>query len=121
MDSKYLVELAAQACDDLKGKNITLINIEKVSSLADWILISEGLSDVQVRAIITSVENTLKEKANANPLRKEGVSEGKWALLDYGDIIVNIFQPKEREFYELEAFWSNGDSLEFKRNIDIKC
>ena len=117
MDSKELVILAAQACDDLKAVNIKLINIEDVSSLSDWILISEGLSDVQVRAIIKSVENTLYDEAKLRPLRKEGVIEAKWALLDYGDIIVNIFQPKERHFYELEAFWSHGKLLDFKSNV----
>ncbi len=114
MDSKHLVELAAKACDDLKALNTKLINIEEVSSLSDWILISEGLSDVQVRAIIKSVEKTLYEQANLHPLRKEGVIQAKWALLDYGDIIVNIFQPKERQFYELEAFWSHGKLFDFK-------
>ncbi len=114
MDSKYLVELAAKACDNLKANKIILINIEKVSSLADWILISEGLSDVQVRAIIKSVEDTLEQELKIKPLRKEGIIEAKWALLDYGDIIVNIFQPKERKFYEREAFWSHGELIQFK-------
>ena len=108
MDSNELIHLAAKACEDKKAININLIDINKVSSIADWILVSEGLSDVQVRAIIKSVEDSLKEKANLLPIRKEGINEGKWALLDYGDIIINIFQTKEREFYELESFWSNG-------------
>ena len=113
MDSKELIELAATACDELKAKNIKLINIEKVSSIADWILITEGMSDVQVRSITKSVEQRLEKKAKLLPLRKEGILEGKWTLLDYGDIIINIFQPKERTYYELEAFWSNGENLLF--------
>ncbi|WP_269622993.1 ribosome silencing factor [Prochlorococcus marinus] len=108
MDSKRLIKIAAEAADNLKASNIKLIQIEKVSSLADWIMISEGLSDVQVRSIVKAIEIKLNEDANLLPLRKEGVIEAKWALLDYGDIIINIFQPKERKYYELEAFWSNG-------------
>ncbi len=109
MDSKQLIELAAEAADDRKAINIQLIQIEKVSSIADWIMISEGLSDVQVRSIIKSIEEKINLEANILPLRKEGINEGKWALLDYGDIIINVFQPKERKFYELESFWSNGE------------
>ena len=113
MDNKLLVLIAAKACDEKKAKEIKLINIDKVSYISEWILIAEGLSDVQVRSITNSVEFELKEKANIEPIRKEGINEAKWALLDYGDLIVNIFQPEIRKFYDLESFWSNGDKLKF--------
>ena len=116
MDSSRLVELAAGACDDRKAGDIKLLKVDKVSSLADWILITEGLSDVQVRAIVNNVEKTLKEQLNILPLRKEGFNEAKWALLDYGDLIINVFQPSERKFYDLESFWSNGISHDFINN-----
>ena len=116
MDSNGLVELAAVACDDRKAGDIKLLKVDKVSSIADWILITEGLSDVQVRAIVNNVEKTLKDKANLIPLRKEGINEGKWALLDYGDVIINVFQPNDRKFYDLESFWSNGVLHNFNNN-----
>ena len=118
MDSQVLIEIAAQAADDLKAKNIKLIQIDKVSSIADWIMISEGLSDVQVRSIIKAIEDKVSEEANIFPLRKEGINEGKWALLDYGEIIINVFQPKERNFYELESFWSNGKTYNYSKEFD---
>ena len=113
MDNKLLVLMAAKACDIKKAQEIKLIKIDKVSYISEWILIAEGLSDVQVRSITSSVEGELKVKANVEPIRKEGVNEGKWALLDYGDLIVNIFQPEIRKYYDLESFWSNGDNLNF--------
>jgi len=116
MDSNGLVELAAVACDDRKAGDIKLLKVDEVSSIADWILITEGLSDVQVRAIISNVEKTLKEQANLLPLRKEGINEAKWALLDYGDLIINVLQPNERKFYDLESFWSNGIIHDFTNN-----
>ena len=116
MDSTLLLELAASACDYRKAGNIKLLRIEEVSSIADWILITEGFSDVQVRAIVNNVEKTLREEADLLPLRKEGINEGKWALLDYGDIIINVFQPNERKFYDLESFWSNGIIHNFTNN-----
>ncbi len=109
MDSSLLVELAAVACDDIKAGNIKLLKVEEVTSITDWILITEGLSDVQVRAIVNNVEKTLKEEADILPIRKEGINEAKWALLDYGDLIINVFQPNERKYYDLESFWSNGE------------
>ena len=113
MDNKQLILMAAKACEEKKANDIKLIKIDKVSFISDWILIAEGLSDVQVRSITNSVEGALREKAKIEPIRKEGVSEAKWALLDYGDLIVNIFQPEIRKFYDLESFWGNGDNLKF--------
>ena len=116
MDSSLLVELAAVACDDIKAGDIKLLKVDEVTSIADWILITEGLSDVQVRAIVNNVEKTLKEEADITPLRKEGINEAKWALLDYGDLIINVLQPNERKFYDLESFWSNGIVHDFNNN-----
>ena len=96
-----------------KGKRYKTYKNYKVSFISEWILIAEGLSDVQVRSITNSVEGELREKAKVEPIRKEGVNEAKWALLDYGDLIVNIFQPEIRKYYDLESFWSNGDNLIF--------
>ena len=113
MDNKQLVLMAAKACDEKKAHDIKLIKIDNVSFISEWILIAEGLSDVQVRSITNSVEGALKEMAKIEPIRKEGINEAKWALLDYGDLIINIFQPDVRKFYDLESFWSNGDNLKF--------
>jgi len=109
MDSEQLAAMAAEACDDRKATDIQLIRIDKVSSLADWMVIAGGLSEVQVRAIAKSVQDRLEEEADRLPLRSEGLNEGKWALLDYGELIVHVLQPSERGFYDLEAFWSHGE------------
>ena len=111
--------LAAAACDDRKAVDIKILKIKEVSCLADWILVTEGLSDVQVRAIVNAVEDRLKGEANVSPIRKEGVNEAKWALLDYGDIIINVFQPKERRYYELESFWSNGNTFKYPNHAKV--
>ena len=87
MDNKLLVLIAAKACDEKKAQEIKLIKIDKVSYISEWILIAEGLSDVQVRSITNSVEIELREKAKIEPIRKEGISEAKWALLDYLSLI----------------------------------
>ena len=113
MDSQRLADLAAEACDDRKASDIRLIRVDEVSSLADWMVIAGGQSDVQVRAIARSVEDRLETEAERLPLRKEGVQEGRWALLDYGEVIVHVLMPDERGYYDLEAFWSHGETRTF--------
>jgi|MGYP001157089122 ribosome-associated protein len=113
MDSQQLADLAAEACDDRKASDIRLIRVDEVSSLADWMVIAGGQSDVQVRAIARSVEDRLETEAERLPLRKEGVQEGRWALLDYGEVIVHVLMPDERGYYDLEAFWSHGKTRAF--------
>ena len=113
LDSHALALLAADACDDRKAVDIVLIRVDEVSSLADWFVIASGLSDVQVRAIARSVEDRLETEAGRLPLRTEGQSEGRWVLLDYGDVIVHALTPAERRYYDLEAFWGHGETVPF--------
>ncbi|MCP9928425.1 ribosome silencing factor [Cyanobium sp. CH-040] len=106
--SAALARLAAEACDDRKAVDIRLIRVDEVSTLADWFVICSGLSDVQVRAIARSVEERIEEETGRLPLRREGQAEGRWVLLDYGELIVHVLMPQEREYYDLESFWGHG-------------
>jgi ribosome-associated protein len=108
-DSRPLALLAAEACDDRKAVDICLIRVDEVSSLADWFVICSGLTDVQVRAIARSVEDRLETEMGRLPLRREGQTEGRWVLLDYGEVIVHALTPSERSYYDLEAFWGHGE------------
>ena len=109
LNSEQLARLAAEACDDRKAVDILLIRVEEVSSLADWFVIATGLSDVQVRAIARSVEDKIEESTGRLPLRREGQTEGRWVLLDYGEVIVHALTPDERRYYDLESFWGHGE------------
>jgi len=113
MDSESLARLAAEASDDRKAVDIRLIRVDEVSSLADWFVISSGLSDVQVRAIARSVEDQIEEATGRLPLRREGQKEGKWMLLDYGEVIVHVLTPTERSYYDLEVFWGHGEQQSY--------
>jgi ribosome-associated protein len=108
-DSRALALLASEACDDRKAVDIRLIRVDEVSSLADWFVICSGLTDVQVRAIARSVEDAIEEQYGRLPLRREGQSEGRWVLLDYGELIVHVLTPQERSYYDLESFWGHGE------------
>lgn len=109
LDSAAMARLAAEACDDRRAMDVVLIRVEEVAYLTDWFVICSGGSSVQVRAIARSVEETLKEQVQRRPLRLEGISEGRWVLLDYGELIVHVMGAQERNFYDLEGFWSHGE------------
>jgi ribosome-associated protein len=112
--SSYDLALAiAHAADDRKGGDIVLLNVADVSYLADYFVLVTGFSHVQVRAIANSIEQTVKDKLQRLPVRTEGQAEGNWVLIDYGDVIAHIFLEKDREFYNLEAFWGHAERLSF--------
>jgi ribosome-associated protein len=117
MDSEALARLAAEACDDRKAVDIRLIHVEDVSSFTDWFVIASGLSDVQVRAIATAVEERLEE-VGRRPLRREGLREGSWVLLDYGELIVHVLTPSQRDYYDLESFWGHGTQTPYLGSVE---
>ena len=108
---EQLAFLAAEAADDRKAGDMVLINIAEVSTLADYLLIVSGFSKVQLRAISGSIIDKIEADFNRLPLRTEGQDRGGWILIDYGDAIVHIMMPEQREFYNLEAFWGHGEMV----------
>lgn len=108
----------AEAASDRKAGEILLLNVGDVSYLSDYFVIMTGYSRVQVRAIAAAIEAQVESEWQRRPLRTEGKAEGSWVLQDYGDVIVHIMMPKEREFYNLEAFWVHAERLELPNSDD---
>lgn len=111
--SLQLALTIAQAADERKGADITILKVGDVSLLADYFVLVTGFSKVQVRAIANSIGDKVEAELQERPLRTEGQSEGSWVLHDYGDVIVHILMPQEREFYGLEAFWGHAKRINF--------
>lgn len=114
-ETEHLVWAIAQAADDRKAADIVALKVDQVSYLTDYFIIVTGFSKTQVRAISDAIEEKVSKNQQKNPLRIEGKTEGSWILQDYGDVIVHIFLPTERDFYNLEAFWSHAERLEFSQ------
>jgi ribosome-associated protein len=114
---EQLAFLAADAADDRKAGDPILIDISQVSVLADYLLIVYGYSKVQLRAISDSIIEKLEQEYNRPPLRSEAKNQSGWVLLDYGDLIVHIMTPEQREFYNLEAFWGHGDLVPLPERV----
>ncbi|AFY72458.1 iojap-like ribosome-associated protein [Synechococcus sp. PCC 7502] len=100
--------MAALAADDRKAEDILIIAIGEVSVLADYFIIATGRSKAQVRAIANGIKTKISEELQREPIRMAGESDAGWILQDYGDVIVHIMMPTEREFYGLEAFWGHA-------------
>jgi ribosome-associated protein len=115
--SRELALTIAQAVSDRKGDDIVVLWVAEVSYLADYFVMATGYSRVQVRAITQAIEDKVEQEWQRRPLRTEGQAEGTWVLQDYGDVMVHIMMPKEREFYNLEAFWGHAEQIELPASI----
>ncbi len=113
LETRKLARAIAIAAEDRKAADIVILEVAEVSYLADYFVIVTGFSQTQVRAISDSIEDKISKELDRNPLRVEGKSQGNWILQDYGDVIVHIMLEKDREFYNLEAFWGHAKKINF--------
>lgn len=105
--AREMAKIAYQALEEKKAEDIRVINIEQVSVLADYFLIASGTNRNQTQAMADNVEEML-HKAGYQPRQTEGYQTANWILMDYGDIIVHIFDTENRLFYDLERIWRDG-------------
>lgn len=104
---------AARAASNIQAIDIRIFDIRDVSSFADCFVICSGQSDRQVNAIADSVVHELK-KQGTKPIGVEGQREGEWVLVDYGNVVVHVFHPELRSFYNVEGLWSDAKEIPFK-------
>ena len=108
LTSEKLACAIARILDDKLGKNIAILNISKVSVLADYFVICSADSSTQVRALSSTVREKIKDIAGRLPGNYENDAKNRWHLLDYGDVVVHIMHREERETYAIEKFWNHA-------------
>ena len=118
LTSHELAVIAAEAASDKKAADILAINVAELLVVTDFFVIATGGTNIQVRAIADEIEEQLRVRGGAKPIGREGESEAKWILLDYGDIVVHVFQPEERDFYRLERLWADAPRLALPASVD---
>ena len=106
-----MARVAYQALDEKKGEDIRVIDISGISVIGDYFVITNGTSDSQVRALVENVEEKM-HKAGYAAKETEGHRSGAWVLIDFGDVIVHIFDRENRQFYNLERIWSDGKRID---------
>ncbi len=115
---KELALLAAKALSDKKGKEIRVLEIAELTTLADYFVLATGSSNTQINALVDNVEKVLTEEAGEEPLHREGYRGGTWVLLDYGCIAIHVFNQEAREFYGLERLWQDGRPVDLAGVVD---
>ena len=111
MNSKTFVQKICKVLSDHKGEDILSIDIREKTDIADYYVVAGGRSMTHTRSLIDHVEEEM-DKLGVAPIRREGIREGRWAVLDYGDVIVHIFNDESRLFYHLESLWGDDKNVE---------
>lgn len=111
LTNKDIVKVVYDALDDKKGIDIKVLDISKISVMADYFFIASGSNKNQVQALADNVEEELL-KRDIHCKQVEGYPSGNWILMDYGDFIVHVFNQDDRLFYDLERIWKDGELIE---------
>lgn len=111
VQSKELVEVVCKALADKRGKDIVALYVREKTDLCDYFVIASGTNAPQIRAMGERVEELAERELGVVPTRTEGVRDGRWAVIDYGDVIVHIFNDETRLFYHLERLWKTDENV----------
>ncbi len=114
LEGGQIADICTKIASDGKGEDIVVLDVRKMSSFTDYFVILSGRSTRHVQALAESMENELRSK-RINTSQAEGLSEGKWVLLDFNDVVVHIFYHEQRDFYDLEGLWHDAPRLETER------
>lgn len=114
MTSLELARSAAAALEDKKGLRIRLVRIDEISSLADYFVFATGTSNTHVRALADGVEEAF-EKLGVPLYGREGYGSDSWTLLDYANVVIHIFTPEAREYFDLDRLWSDGETVPYEK------
>ncbi|MBQ9728646.1 MAG: ribosome silencing factor [Clostridia bacterium] len=110
--SRDLAVSICKALADKRGKDIVALYVREKTDLCDYFVLASGSNAPQIRAMGERVEEWIEKEYEITPSRTEGVRDGRWAVIDYGDVIVHIFNDETRLFYHLERLWTDGGNLE---------
>ncbi len=114
MTSRECALIAAAAADSKKATDIIVQRVAELLIVTDYFVIASGSNDRQVEAIADEIEEKLREKAGIKPIGREGFDDRTWVLLDYGELVVHVFQQETREFYRLETIWNDAPLVDVR-------
>lgn len=106
-DSREVARLAAEVASEKQASDILVLDLRRVTVLADYFVICSAQTERQLETIVDELEDQLGE-AGVELLRREGTADSGWAVLDFGDVIVHVFRPRERAYYRLEEVWAEA-------------
>jgi ribosome-associated protein len=107
-DGEMLSRACAAAASDKKAGNIVILDLRGISTFTEYFVICSATSEPQLKALSNSIREQISEKYNRKPISEDGYPASQWIILDYGDVIVHLFQGEKRDFYALESLWSDA-------------
>ena len=112
-NAQEVINQIIEGIQDKKGKGIVIVDMLKLgNSICDYFVICQGGSPAQVSAITDSIEDTVRENCGRKPYAVDGLRNAQWVAMDYGDILVHVFQPEVRKFYDIEHLWADATLTE---------
>ena len=111
-----LVHTAARAASDKLAQHIIAFDVSEQLAITDAFLLASATNDRQVKAIVDEIEDKLRELGE-KPIRREGERDGRWVLIDYGDVVVHVQHEEERQFYALERLWRDCPSIKLPAEV----
>jgi ribosome-associated protein len=112
-EGEILCHACATAAADKKALDIVILDLRGISTFTDYFVICSATSEPQLKAISSSVREQVRERLRRKPLSEDGYPASQWIILDYGEVIVHLFQGAKRQFYALENLWSDAKRIEF--------
>lgn len=107
-----LVETIVDGIDDVKGEDITILDLNEIeNSVSQYFIICSGNSNTQVAAIAANIEKKVRNQIKERPIHVEGTDNAQWVLLDYGNVVVHVFQKPIRAYYDLESMWGDARTI----------
>jgi ribosome-associated protein len=118
--TKQQTLLCAQAALAKNAQNIQILDLSNLGAFTDYLLICSAFSDRQVNAIAESVATFMRTQ-DARPISQEGLRDGRWALLDFGDLVVHVFNDAVRDYYKLEEFWGHAPQIPIPHDFYVSA
>jgi ribosome-associated protein len=118
--SRELALTAARIAEENRGRDIVILDMRELTSVFDYFVIASGSSVRQLHAISDEIEQVVKKTLGDRKLGREGYTEGGWVLIDYGDVVVHLFDDKSREYYGLEDLWSDARRVPLAPELSVR-
>ena len=106
--------VAAQTADENRGRDIVILDMRELTPVFDYFVLATGTSRRQLHAMSEEIDHALEEGLGDRRMGIEGYAESRWILLDYGDVVIHLFEPETREYYALEQLWGHAKRVPFK-------
>ena len=106
MQVKKLRNLVVEILEDMKARDVTVLDVSQLTDVTDFMVIASGTSVRHVKSVAIRVRDEVREKTRVRPIGVEGEDQGEWVLIDLGDVVVHIMRPETREYYDLERLWN---------------